>query len=63
MDLRRSLSPPRSIQFEEISLASVRSPKLTMDKYVQMEHVISGVDFECQAEVLPDPKESKDMQV
>ena len=60
-DIRRSLSPPRSIEFDEISLASVRSPKQPMDKYVQLEHVVSGVDFECQAEVLPDPKESKVM--
>ena len=48
MDLQRELSPPRMIEFEEISLASVRSPKQTMDKSVQLD-VVSGVNFECQA--------------
>jgi len=63
IDFRRSLSPPKPIRFEEISLASVRSPKQTMDKYVKPEQVVSGVNFECQAEVKPEPKEIKDMRL
>lgn len=43
-------------------MASVRSLKQTMDKSVQMEQV-SAVNFECQAEVLPEPKENNIMQL
>jgi len=61
MDFRGSLSPPRSIRFEEISLPSFRSPKQTMDRYVQLEQVVYDV-FGCQVEAKAEPKEIKDMQ-